>query len=161
MRSTFVASCRPPSPASTTATSTSASANASERRRGDDLELGRHELRSPAATRATSLEVGFLPFSRIRSLHDATCGEIVEPTRSPSASRSCSIVTVAVDFPFVPDDVMAGVGLLRVAQLREQRAHPLEPEAVARPRAHRVEPLDARAKAEIPPSRGFRPHVDP
>ena len=49
---------------------------------------------------------------------------------------------VAVDLPFVPDDVDRGARGLRFAELRQERAHPLEPEAVARPRAHRIEPLD-------------------
>src|SRR5262249_12350663 len=35
-------------------------------------------------------------------------GEIVDPTESPSDSSSCSIVTVAVDFPFVPTTCIAG-----------------------------------------------------
>ena len=39
---------------------------------------------------------------RIRSDQPATCGEIVELTDSLSESSNCSMVTVAVDFPFVP-----------------------------------------------------------
>ena len=48
------------------------------------------------------------PSILIRSLHDRTCGESVAPTESPSPSSSCSIVTVAVDFPFVPTTWTAG-----------------------------------------------------
>ena len=56
--STFVASCRPPSPASTTATSTPASANASERSRGQRLELRRAEPSACGRTRCDrALEV--------------------------------------------------------------------------------------------------------
>ena len=62
-----------------------------------------------ARTRATASSKSTLtPFNRIRSPQLATCGEIVEPTASPSESRSCSIVTVAVDFPFVPTTWIAG-----------------------------------------------------
>jgi hypothetical protein len=36
------------------------------------------------------------------------CGEIVEPTERPSARSSASIVSVAVDLPFVPTTWIAG-----------------------------------------------------
>jgi hypothetical protein len=44
----------------------------------------------------------------MRSLQPRTWGEIVDPTESPSESKSCSIVTVAVDLPFVPTTWIAG-----------------------------------------------------
>jgi hypothetical protein len=44
----------------------------------------------------------------MRSSHERTCGDTVAPTRSPSESNSCSIVIVAVDFPFVPTTWIAG-----------------------------------------------------
>ena len=81
-----------------------------ERSRRDDLELrraqrlgGRARMRATVGSKSASS-----PSSRIRSLQAATCGEIVEPTRSPSESRSCSIVIVAVDLPFVPTTWIAG-----------------------------------------------------
>ena len=144
MRRTFVASSRPPRPASTTATSTRASRERGERGRGHDLELGRADPLRRRRTRPTaSSKSASAPSTRIRSLQPATCGEIVEPTESPSERSSCSIVIVAVDFPFVPTTWTAGIGVLRVAELGEQRVHPLEPEPVAGPRREGVEPLDS------------------
>ena len=109
MRRTFVASSRPPSPASTTATSTPASANAASAAAVTISNCVAPSRSAAARTRATAAsKSASAPFTRMRSLQPATCGEIVEPTESPSESRSCSIVTVAVDFPFVPTTWIAG-----------------------------------------------------
>ncbi len=59
--------------------------------------------RAIAASKSTSS-----PPTVIRSDQERTCGETVAPTASPSASRSASIVRVAVDFPFVPTTCTAG-----------------------------------------------------
>ena len=51
------------------------------------------------------------------------------------------------------DDVNRGVRALRIAERGEQRAHAVEPEAVARPGAHPVEPFDrAGHAASVAPS---------
>jgi hypothetical protein len=108
-RRTFVASRRPPRPASTTATSISRaanSANAAAIRVSNcvascDSASGR--TRSIAASKSASA-----PSTVIRSAHERTCGETVAPTDRPSASRYASIVRVAVDFPFVPTTWIAG-----------------------------------------------------
>ncbi len=103
VRSTLVASYRPPSPASTTATSTPASANAASAAAVTASNCVAPSRSAGERTRATvSSKSVSEPFSRMRSRQLATCGEMVEPTASPSDSRSCSIVTVAVDLPFVP-----------------------------------------------------------
>ena len=40
------------------------------------------------------------------------------------------------------DDVDRGIRVLRITERVEEHAHAVEPEAVPRPRAHRIEPLD-------------------
>ncbi len=109
-------------------------AKSGERSRGHDLELSRIELlRSQAHAGDGVVEVGFeaidanplapaLDMRRDRRAH-----------ARPSDRSSCSMVIVAVDFPFVPTTWIAGYASLRVAELRKQFAHALEPEAVARP----------------------------
>ena len=108
VRSTFVASWRPPRPASTTATSTSArrtrpapprsrSRTASRRRPRQRSGHGRPPPRNPPRRRSP----GCARSSRRRA---ATASSRPEA----SESRSCSIVTVAVDLPFVPTTWIAG-----------------------------------------------------
>ena len=98
-RTTFVASCRPPTPASTTATSTRACANESKAAAVIDSNCvaptrsAAGRMRASAAGRSAAM-----PSILIRSLHDRTCGESVAPTDA-SPSSSCSIVTV--DLPLV------------------------------------------------------------
>ena len=63
------------------------------------------------------------------------------PTESPSERRSCSMVTAAVDFPFVPTTWIAGYascGSPSSASSARIRSSP----NLARPRTQRVEPLD-------------------
>ncbi len=109
MRRTFVASSRPPSPASTTATSTSRAANSANAAAQSvsncvaSCASASGRTRSIAASKSAAS-----PSTVIRSAHVRTCGETVAPTDSPSASRSASIVRVAVDLPFVPTTWIAG-----------------------------------------------------
>ena len=101
-RSTFVASSRPPSPASTTATSDPCLGELGERGRGQHLELRRREpgRRRPDARRiARSNPAGSVSS---RSSHPATCGEVYAPTRSPPSRSSAAVIRVVVDLPFVP-----------------------------------------------------------
>ena len=72
------------------------------------------------------------PPIRMRSSHERTCGDTVDPTERPSPSSNCSIVTVAVDFPFVPTTWMAGT---RAEGCRAGRATPSSGRARSRPRA--------------------------
>ena len=103
VRRTFVASCRPPSPASTTATSTSASANASRAAavRASNWVAPRAVARglTPATARSKSASS---PPTRMRSLQPRTCGDTYAPTLSPEPVRSASVILVVVDLPFVP-----------------------------------------------------------
>jgi len=108
-RRTFVASWRPPSPASTTATSTPASAKAVSAAAVIDSNWVARTLSAAARTRRNAAgKSAQRPPIRIRSSHARTWGESVAPTPRPSPSSSCSIVTVAVDFPFVPTTWIAG-----------------------------------------------------
>src|SRR4051794_5613482 len=105
--STFVASCRPPRPASTTATSTSACAKAVS---AAAVRIS-NCVASPAygRTRATdSSKSASAPFTRMRSLQSRTCGERYVPTRRPASVKSASIIRVVVDLPFVPTMWIAG-----------------------------------------------------
>src|SRR5919106_4583623 len=109
VRRTFVASRRPPRPASTTATSTSATANAESAAAVTVSNCVASSRSAAGRTRPTaSSNSASSPFTRIRSLQLTTCGEIVAPTESPSSRSSCSIVIVAVDLPFVPTTCTAG-----------------------------------------------------
>ena len=85
--STFVASCRPPSPASTTATSTPRAANSAKRGRGQHLELRRAD-RLRRATRASARsKSASSPSTWIRSCQPRTCGEMYAPTAARRASE--------------------------------------------------------------------------
>ena len=70
------------------------------------------------------------------------------PTRSPSARRSAAVSRVVVDLPFVPTTWIDGIGELRVAELGEQRAHPVEPELLG-PRRERRDPVSRRDGVEL------------
>ena len=146
-----MASCRPPSPASTTATSTSPSANASKRGGGDRLELRRADAARPPAERARAppARSAGRPSILIRSLHDRTCGESVAPTESPSREQQLLDRDRRRRLPVRPDDVDGRVGELRIAELGEQRLHPVEPEAVLGPGAQPGEPGDVVAHAAL------------
>ena len=80
--STFVASWRPPSPASTTAASTPRLAERDERRRGEHLELGRAEPlgRGPNAQRARPRD---RPRRRRRGSAPPRSGRAARGTRRP------------------------------------------------------------------------------
>ena len=109
VRSTFVASWRPPRPASTTATSTSAAANSASAAAVTISNCVAPTASAAERTRATApSKSASAPFTRMRSLQPTTCGDSVDPTAKPSESRSCSTVTVAVDLPFVPTTWIAG-----------------------------------------------------
>ena len=131
---TFVASSRPPSPASTTATSTPASANAAKRGGRQRLELRRAEPlgRAPdAPDRALEVRLGAVDPDAL-----APAAHVRREVRAGAQSlarEQASIVRVAVDLPFVPTTCTAG-SALRLPELGEQRPHPLEPELL-RPRA--------------------------
>ena len=111
-----------------------------ERGRAERLEL-RRLLRLGLGPDAPDrrLEVDLLAVDVIRSAHERTCGETVAPTDSPSASRSASIVRVAVDLPFVPTTWIAGYASCGSPSAAQQRPHPPEPELL-RPRAEGCEP---------------------
>ena len=149
-RTTFVASCRPPSPASTTATSTRASANASKAAAVivsncvAPTRSAAGRMRASAAGRSAGR-----PSILIRSLHDRTCGESVAPTESPSREQQLLDRDRRRRLPVRPDDVDGRVGELRVAELGEERLHPVEPEAVLGPGAQRREPADVVAHAAL------------
>jgi hypothetical protein len=92
VRSTFVASYRPPSPASTTATSTPASAKEARAAAVTISNWVACRRSAVGRTSATaSSKSASAPFSRIRSPQPAMCGEMVEPTESPSERSSCSM----------------------------------------------------------------------
>ena len=108
-RRTLVASCLPPSPASTTATSTPASAKAASAAAVSDSNWVAPISSAAARTRPSAVSMSTsCPSTLIRSAKEWMCGEIVAPVERPSASSSCSIVRVAVDLPFVPTTWMAG-----------------------------------------------------
>ena len=109
LRRTFVASCRPPSPASTTATSTSRTANSANAAAQTVSNWVASCASASGRTRATAAsKSASCPSTVIRSAHERTCGETVAPTERPSPSSSASIVRAAVDLPFVPTTWIAG-----------------------------------------------------
>ena len=144
-RRTFVASCRPPRPASTTAASTAASAKAASAAAVivsncvAPVRSASARTRASATSRSTSS-----PAMVIRSDHERTWGETVAPTWSPSASSSASIVPNRSRLAVRAHDVHRLVRELRVAEGAEQGAHPVGAEAVGRPRRERREPADVR-----------------
>ena len=142
VRRTFVASCRPPSPASTTATSTPAVREREQGRRGQGFELRgleSHGLGPDPTQRALEVRLGvpdpdaLAPAADVRRDVRADVQPGVGEERLRHARRRRLAVRA--------DDVHRRVGELRVAELGEQRAHPLEPEAVRRPRAERGDPV--------------------
>ena len=126
-RRTFVASSRPPSPASTTATSTPAPRTRTSAAAVSASNWVAPRRSAAGRTRATARSNPAASVSS-RSCQPDTCGEVYAPTRSPSARRSAAVSRVVVDLPFVPTTWIDGIGELRVAELGEQRAHPVEPE---------------------------------
>ena len=108
--STFVASCRPPSPASTAAASTSAARNATKAAAVSTSNcvasnaLGRRPHRARAAPRGR-------PRCRRRGSAPTTSGRAATGTRpaeTPCARSSSSTIRVVVDLPFVPTTWTAG-----------------------------------------------------
>ena len=108
-----------------------------ERGSGDDLELRRLRAPRPPAVRdaTAASKSASCPSRRIRSLQLATCGEIVAPDREPVGEKQLLDRDRRGRLAVRPDDVDRRVRVLRVAERGEQRAHALEPEAVARPGA--------------------------
>ena len=82
------------------------------------------------------------PSTRIRSSTLRHEAEIVDPTRRPLGQKQLLDGDRRGRLPVGADDVDRGVRGLRVAELRKQFAHSLEPEAVARPGRERIEPPD-------------------
>src|SRR5207302_3318023 len=104
---TFVASRRPPRPASTTATSTCCSRNSASAAAVRTSNCVAPS--APGRTRSTAVsKPASLPATWMRSLQPLTCGDVYAPTRRPSAWRSAAILRVAVDLPFVPTTWMEG-----------------------------------------------------
>ena len=97
----FVASSRPPRPASTTATCTSVSANSSMAAAVSTSNCVAPSSTDGSRTRATARSK-VAESQSSRSCQPATCGEVYAPARRPSARRSSAIVRTAVDLPFVP-----------------------------------------------------------
>ena len=136
MRRTFVASSRPPSPASTTATSTVARRELGERGRRQIVSNWVASCASASGrTRATRrLEVGLVAVDRdplgpradVRRDGRADGEPLGEQERLDRPRRRRLAVRA--------DDVDRRVGELRVAERREQRPHPAQPELL-RPRA--------------------------
>ena len=81
-----------------------------ESRRRDDLELRRLQTlrgRPNALHRRLEVGLGTVDAGSARS-SSRRAARSSSPTESPSERSSCSIVTVAVDLPFVPTTWMAG-----------------------------------------------------
>ena len=106
-----------------------------------------------ARTRATaSSKSASAPSTRIRSLQHATWGEMRRADGEPLGEQQLLDRDRRGRLAVRADDVDRGIRVLRVAELGEERAHAVEPEAVARPRAERVEPLDGGHAASVAPS---------
>ena len=135
--STFVASWRPPRPASTTATSTPARGELGERGGRQHLELRRaRRVRPYARERALEVGVGAVdldplgPAAHVRRDVRADA----QALRPAAARRSCSVVDV---LPFVPTTWIAGKRALRLAERRRAggaSARARTPPATARAR---------------------------
>ena len=155
--STFVASWRPPSPASTTAASTFASRERHERRRRQRLELRRRQRARPPAERAASAasRSASAPSTRI------ALGPRAHVRREVGADAEAGVAEELLDHPrrrrlaVRPDDVDRREARLRIAERGEQRPHPLEPETVLRPRREALQPGE-RGHAGRPRSRAAR-----
>ena len=108
VRRTFVASWRPPSPASTTATSTSLSANASSAAAVSDLELRRVAgVRAHARDRLARSPPRGRRRGSARSSRACAATDRRRP-RGPASASSASVIRVVVDLPFVPTTWIAG-----------------------------------------------------
>ena len=109
-----------------------------ERGRGQRLELGRARRARPPPARAE-------PPARTRRRRcraarpSRTRGERCRRPRESPAAEQRRGEPRRRRLPVRPDDVDRRVGELRVAELREQRAHPLEPELLG-PRARAPRP---------------------
>ena len=132
---TFVASSRPPSPASIAATFTplaAKSANAAAVRISNCVAPS-----SSAAGRTRSI-------AALEAVRIASAGARANPRRAARCTRgrrsSRASRRVAVDFPFVPTTWIVSSSRCGIARAGEQLAHPLEPEAVRRPRAEATQP---------------------
>ena len=102
VRRTFVASWRPPSPASTTATST---LRVRELRAAPPRSRPRTASRRRHAGGRARRRARSRPRRRRRESARSsprTCGERYAPTRSPASASSSSVIRVVVDLPFVP-----------------------------------------------------------
>ena len=82
--------------------------------------------RSTAAVSAASPRGA--PPTCTRSRKPCTWGEMYAPAASPCASRMAAANSVVDVFPVRAHDVEGAEPPLRLAELREQRAHPLETE---------------------------------
>ena len=138
-----------------------------ERGRRQHLELRRPDRSAAGATRAERrLEVG-LGAADADPLRPASARAARGTRRraAPSARRSASTIRVVVDLPFVPTTWTAGKPGLRLAELGEQRAHPVEPEPVrghgesassqatfvTRSRRHRAQAVTRASSVELAP----------
>jgi len=116
---TFVASRRPPSPASTTATSTPSCSNATKEtaiaasnwvtRSGlpsSSTGSSRSTAAIAVATRSTAAASDFGAISEppivVRSLHRQTCGEMQVPLSRPLPSSIAAVVVATDVLPLVP-----------------------------------------------------------
>ena len=142
--STFVASCRPPRPASTTATSTSwraSSANAAAVTSSNCVTRSspssvRSTLAAAAAARCTAAREGVGRRGRRRRSGSARrsvfrCGDRNAPARTPCASSSAAHIRTVDDLPLVPTTWIAANRSCGLPSDGQQPPHPLEPEAHA------------------------------
>ena len=138
---TFVASSRPPRPASTTATSTPRAANSANAaavrpsRTASRLRARPRAARARAPPRSRPRS----PSTRIRSAQPRTCGEMVRADARALGAQQRLDRPRRRRLAVRADDVDRRIGELRVAERGEQRPHPPEPELL-RPRRQRLEP---------------------
>ncbi len=142
---TFVASWRPPSPASTTAASTPCAAKSANAAAVSVSNCVAPTASASARTRSTAASeagrVGLEPLVPARDVRRGVGGRrhTLPPQRRREAPR-CGRLALR------PDDVERVEAPLRVAEPAEQRADPLEPEPVRRPRRQRLEPANGSAE---------------
>ena len=136
---TFVASSRPPRPASTTATSTWRSANSARAAAVIVSNCVAARPRRRAGPCDRHLEVGVVAADRIRSDQPCTCGETWS---RPRARRRAEAPRRRASPSTCRSSRRRGSRgrLLRIAERGEQGAHAVEAEAVRRPGRERREP---------------------
>ena len=114
-----------------------------ERGGGDDLELRRFESLCCGADACDhTLEVGL---GAVQPDPLRPAGDVRRDRRAdgePHGEKQLLDSDRRGRLAVRADHVDRRIRVLRVAELSEENAHAVEPEAVPRPRAHRVEPLD-------------------